>query len=354
MRHASLEPFKTIFCLKRQIQNTTITKRPKMATEKNLASQARDLLYKRGQKGLDRARQIMLQEKIFYKPLQEAIEYFMASWEDVLHPALLSLSCEAVGGNSEATVNVAAALVLLAGAADLHDDVIDQSTLKDSKPTVFGKYGKDLTVLSGEILMFKGLYALHEACDALPANQKQSVLEQTKQAFLGISSAEAKESGLHGRIDVAEEYLDMIKLKSSVSEATMKIGATIGEGTREQVEALGLWGKTFGILFTLRDEFIDIFEVSELENRYANESLPLPVLLAMKDEQTANSLKQKLENISEEQIDTIVNLVMDSAGVNDLKKEMVSMKEKVDANLQSLNLNGKVLELLLDSTIEDL
>ena len=147
-----------------------------MATEKKLVLQARELLYERGQRGLDVARQMMLQEKIPYKPPQEAVQFFMDSWEDVLHPALLSLSCEAVKGKPEATTNVAAAFVLLAGSADLHDDIIDQSVVKDSKPTVFGKFGKDLTVLAGEILLFKGLYSLHEACETLPTKQKQAIL----------------------------------------------------------------------------------------------------------------------------------------------------------------------------------
>ena len=63
----------------------------------------------------------------------------------------------------------------------------------------------------------------------------------------------------------------MIKMKSVVSETTMKIGATLGNGTSEEIEVLGHYGKTLGILFTLRDEFIDTYELDELKNRYPKE-----------------------------------------------------------------------------------
>jgi hypothetical protein len=63
-------------------------------------------LYKHGQKGLDAARKAMLEETMPHQPLQEAVQYFMSSWEDVLHPALLWLACEAVGGKAEDTVKV--------------------------------------------------------------------------------------------------------------------------------------------------------------------------------------------------------------------------------------------------------
>ena len=326
-----------------------------MATEKSLVLQARDLLYERGQKGLDKAREIMLQEKIPYAPLQEAVEYFMISWQDVLHPALLSLSCEAVGGKPEITTSVAAALVLLAGGADLHDDIIDQSVVKDSKPTVFGKFGKDLTILAGEVLLFKGLYVLHEACETLPTEQKRAILELTKQAFFGISSAEAKETSLRGRTDTAEEYFEMIKMKSAVSEATMRIGAILGQGNLEEIEVLGNYGKALGVLFTLRDEFIDIWDADELKNRYEKECLPLPVLLTFKDSKKVKLILALLSgDMSEKLVDDVLDLVIDSKQTHNLKKEMRLMVQQQNRNLQLIKLDTDDFKLLLNSMIENL
>lgn len=327
-----------------------------MSDEQKLVIQARDLLYKHGQKGLDLSRKVMLEETMPYQPLQEAVQYFMASWEDVLHPALLCLACEAVGGKAEDTTNVGAALVLLAGGADLHDDIIDGSLVKDSKPTVFGKFGKDLTVLGGDALLFKGLYLLHEACEPFTKQQKEPILELTKQAFFKISSVEAKETSLRGRTDSADEFFEMIKTKSAVTEATMKIGAIIGNGTPQEIETLGHYGKTLSVLFALRDEFIDVFEIDEVKNRYKNECLPLPVLLTLKDPAKAEKIIQLLsrERITETEIESLLDIVIDSKETNELKKELFSMVKEEEQRLQSLKIHRSSFVLLLKAMIEDI
>lgn len=329
-----------------------------MATEEKLVLQVRKLLFERGKAALELAKKTVLEEKIPSEPLQEALQYFIVNWEDVLHPALMALACEAVGGKPEETTQVAAAFVLLAGGADVHDDIIDQSTVKDSKPTVFGKYGKDLAVLVGDALLFKGLYLLHEACEALPANKRQAILELTKWAFFGISSAEAKEAGLRGitRRDTAEEYLEMIKTKAAVGAATTKIGAIIGGGNPEQSEILGDYGNALAILFTIRDEFIDAYELDELRNRVEKECLPLPILYALKDVNKANEILVlvKKNPISEEDGERLLDVVLDSEEVDGLKKEMRAIMEEENHKLMSIATNRSTFMLLLQSMMEDL
>jgi geranylgeranyl pyrophosphate synthase len=327
-----------------------------MAPKKELIKQVKALLWTRGQESLEIAKQAVLKEKIEFEPLQVALRYFIEFWEDVMHPALLSLACEAVGGNPDSTTHVAAAIVLLAGGADVHDDIIDQSTIKDSKPTVLGKFGKDIAILVGDALLFRGLYILHEACEALPKNQRQLILELTKQAFFRISSAEAKEISLKGKIDSAEEFLDMIKMKAAVGEVTMKIGAILGGGTSEEIELLGHYGKTLGILFTLRDEFIDVFELDELKNRAEKECLPLPILCTLKDASKAGTIMRIVGEspITEKEVEIILDLVINSKETRELKREMRSLTKEESQRLHLIKLHKKSLMLLLRSMMEDL
>ncbi len=328
-----------------------------MATGKKLVLQARDLLFERGQKGLDVARQIMNQEEIAYKPLKDAIDYFMASWQDVVHPALLSLACEAVGGNPKDTINVGAAFVLLAGGADLHDDIIDDSPVKNSKPTTFGKFGKDLTILAGDALLLKGTYTLHESCTLLSKEQKEAILLLTKQAFFGISSAEAKETSLREKADSAEEYLEMIKMKSAVSEATMKIGAILGGGNREQIRLMGDFGKNFGVLFTLRDEFIDILDFKEFKTRHKSECLPLPIQFALKNPEKRKEIEELVgkEQFTKEDTELLFDLVVNLEQNVKLREEMFSIVEGLCREIKGSRLRQKnCLKLLLRSMVEDL
>lgn len=328
-----------------------------MANEKKLVLQARDILFERGLTGLKTAQEIMKKEEIAYNPLKEAIDSFMSSWKDVVHPALLSLSCEAVGGKPESTVNVGAAFVLLAGGADLHDDIIDDSPVKDFKTTVYGEFGKDLTVLAGDALLFKGLCVLHEAVDNLPVKQKATILDLTKHAFFDISSAEAQETQLRKKTDIADEYLNLIKVKASVSEATTKIGALLGNGAIQDVELMGDFGQGFGVLFTLRDEFVDILDYKELMNRRDNECLPLPIQLALKNASKKSEISNVIgkDSLSQNDAEQLFDMIIDLKETSILKDEMNSIVVALNERIRLSKLHRKTqLKALINSMMEDL
>src|SRR4030067_1167528 len=212
-----------------------------MSKKQSLVKQTVALLRKRGQKSLKISKLSVLQEKIQQKTLRDALLYFDDEvFPDIMHPGLLSVYCEAVGGDANSVVQVGAALMMLVGAADLHDDIIDESTVKNGKQTVLGKYGKDIAVLSGDAFLIKGLYLLQEAMALFPENKKNAILELIKQAFFDLSSAEAEEATYRGNIDLSgREHLELIKRKTAVSEATAKKGAIIGGGTTTDVKTLG-------------------------------------------------------------------------------------------------------------------
>jgi geranylgeranyl pyrophosphate synthase len=299
----------------------------------------------------------MKEEEIPYTPLKEATDFFMSSWEDVVHPALLSLACEAVGGKPEDTIKVGAAFVLLAGGADLHDDIIDESPLKDSKPTTYGKFGKELTILAGDALLFKGLYVLHEAVAELASEQREAVLDLTKKAFFRISSAEAKETSLRKKTDVSNDYLDMIKLKSAVSDASTRVGAILGKGEIDEIEVMGGFGRSFGILYTLRDEFIDVLDFKELSVRNCKECLPLPVQLALKEPIVGEAVSKMVakKHLTKKNAESLFDLVIDTKAAVALKIEMADIIKKTNNGIENSKLqNKKIFKLLLDSMIEDL
>ncbi|XES77828.1 MAG: polyprenyl synthetase family protein [Candidatus Bathyarchaeia archaeon] len=328
-----------------------------MPTEEKLMHKVHALMRKRGEKALKLAQETVLQEKFDFAPLNEAMKYFMEEvWFDFLHPALLSLASEAVGGKPEDTAQVGAAFVLLAGGADVHDDIIDQSATKGGKPTVYGKFGRDITILTGDALLFDGLYLLHEAVGSLSEEKRRHILVTVKQAFRGISSAEAKETSFREKTEITgEEYLNIIRMKIAVAEATTKVGAILGGGTAEEVALLSSFGRRFGILNTVRDEIIDMFEAEELENRKEKECLPLPILFTFKDTEKKAKILRLLNNqITEEILEEILNLVLDSEETNKLTQEMHAIMAEGIKQLNNIGKCKQELTLLLQSTQEDI
>jgi geranylgeranyl pyrophosphate synthase len=325
---------------------------------RKLMEQAQMLLKERGQKAFEIAKSTILQEDSISGQVYEALRYFMEeSWYDVQHPALLSLACEAVGGNPEITVNIGAAIVLLAGAADIHDDIVDRSKTKNSKLTVLGKFGKDIALLAGDALLFRGIILLYEACEELPKKQGHVILNSIKQAFFTIGNAEAKEISLKGKYNLApREYRNIIEAKAAVADASMRIGAILGGGKSKEIAALGHYGRTLGVLMTIRDDFIDMFEPDELKNRAKNECLPLPILYAFQNVEKKNEIAQLLEKnrVTKQETQTVIDVVMSMKEAQSLKEEMRLLINREVNQLNIFKGNKTHIILLLKSTLEDL
>ncbi len=155
-----------------------------MSTNEKLLQQVNAILLKRSKKAIESAKKAVSQEQIKDPKLREALHYFMEEiCADASHPTLLSLACEAVGGNPDKTVGVAKAIVLLTGAADIHDDIIDQSQTKDLKPTIYGKFGKDIAIVAADILWIKGMLTLNEECEHFQLEKKDD-FKHYKASFL--------------------------------------------------------------------------------------------------------------------------------------------------------------------------
>lgn len=280
-------------------------------------------------------------------------------WSDLQHPSLLSIACEAVGGNPDETTLVGAAMVLLTGAVDIHDDIIDHSVIKGSKQTVYGKFGKDIALLVGDALLIKGFKLLYDAGQKISAEKMASILSVTREAFFELGNGEAIELDFRGNLDVSpKEYMQIIRMKASILEAQARIGAIIGHGTQKEIEVLGEYGRILGVLGNIRDEFVDIFEPYEVHNRMVNECLPLPILYAFQNPETRNKIINLLrkKEMGEEDVDRLVNMVFEASEVKSLRKTMQQFAGKSISALKYLRKEKvkKDLRILVLSTLESL
>jgi geranylgeranyl pyrophosphate synthase len=337
-----------------------IGSRPVGKKREKLVEKALAIFRNRGRKASGIAMEAILSANITHRPVKNALIYFIKeTWFGVQHPGLISLACEAVGGGPRETDAVGAAMIFLTGAADVHDDLIDQSEQKGSKLTVLGKFGGDVTLLAGDALLFLGLNSLHNACHQFSEKKRELVTELTTKAFFELGSAEAEETELKGKLDVnSAEFLKISKKKGSITEAYAKIGAIIGNGTQKEIESLGRYGRALGTLTTIRDDFIDMFEPHELQNRLRSESLPLPIAYALEDENAKRKIISILNNdeISEHNALELVQLVYETRQVQNLIKQISKLKEEALRQLKTLD-NSKAcreLKTVIKAAMEDL
>lgn len=331
----------------------------KMKTNEKLIEQVQRFLEERSRKALDIAKKEILQEKMKCKEINDAFEYYAENWNDVIHPGLLSIACEAAGGDVDKSIPIQVVMLLLTAAVDIHDDIIDESNTKYGKPTVFARFGKEIALLVGDALLMKALVLLHKLERQFKLEKIDAIWNIIGSRFFELGDAEALEASLKGNVDISpEEWFQILKMKASTFEAHMRIGAIVGDGEQGIVDLLGSYGRALGILLSIREDFIDVFEPDELQNRIRNECLPLPILYAFKNPQTKKIILDYLskQEISDKDAERIVDIIFEEESVEMLRNIVKRMAEEACNNISSIpNRNlAYQMEKLIKGAIEDL
>lgn len=320
--------------------------------------QIQKIFKKRGTKALEIARKEMLQEKIECKEVRDALTYFMIKyWHDLARPALLSLVCEAVGGDPNSTMPIAVPMILISGAIDIHDDIIDQSKTKMGRPTVYGKFGKDIALLIGDALFFKGFSLLQTALKKVSTPKQVIIQDIILDAFFQLGDAEASELPLRGQLSLtSEEYLNIVRKKAADVEAYARISALLGCGSAEEIDALGRYGRILGMMVILLDDWMDMNDLDEALQRIQNECLPLPIITSLENQKTRSLMRAILQKNNKTKRDAkrILEIARRTGQAEHLRRMLEHLYDEAHVAIQDIKKNKEYLDLILRSVISSL
>lgn len=288
------------------------------------------MIERRGRAAMERAKQEILNTTYDNGAIASALKYYAKVNLPLvmpIFPALMSIAYETANGKQgkEDIESVAAAMVLTAFSADIHDDIIDQSDIKYAKKTVCGKFGAGIALLAGDALLIQGNTMLYHACENFTPTQRKAISSLIPKALFEISTAEALEIKLSKKAVIdPDEYFEIMRLKGVVAEIQCRIGAIIGQADDVTVEALANYGRTVGLLGTIKDEFCDVLNPPELEHRLKFEIPPLPIVYAYQDEKVKAQVKALVEQqgYSKAAVKKIAGLVLGSEGAGKLKHKI--------------------------------
>jgi geranylgeranyl pyrophosphate synthase len=316
-------------------------------------------LKRRSKKGLEFAKQVLQAEKIEHPKLRDALEHYIAHWDEFIHSGLFSIACEAVGGEPDDVVSTQAAIAMITAAFDIYDDIIDKSKVKYKIPTVYGKFGAEMALLLGNAFLIEGFKLFVDSAVILPKEKERSTLETLKKLVFEVGNAHALEVGLKKRKNVTpNEYVKITEMKAASIEADMHLGALFGGGKDAEVEVLARVGRILGILATLRDDLIDVFDIEELRQRISVQDLPLPLLFAMQDQKAKGKVRNIISKpkITKSDVATLVDFTLEAKTVVQLKNQMQFLIEEglaLTNNLPNVKLKSKI-QSLLSFMLEDL
>ncbi len=321
-----------------------------------------DIVDARGKSALEEATRCILQSGYDQSIVSEALTYYAKEiFPSVLpiFPALIHLSCEIVGGKPEETKPVATAMILITASGDIHDDIIDRSISKSGRKTMFGKFGRDITLLAGDALLIQGMGLLQNSIAGLAENKRTAISNLITKAMFELTAAEATETCLWRKEQVTlEEYFEVIKQKGSIAELHCKIGAILGGADEKAFESITDYGRAIGILSVMKDEFMDVSNFSELKYRYKNEILPYPIICAFQSPALKKEILPIIESkgFSEKDLLSIAKATFDSSEVKQLRQKLKRLgEEELTKNpLLKSDKRGKEATLLLQFLSKEL
>jgi len=309
---------------------------------------ATNMLKELGEPLVKAAFEDLLSSRIPSKKAEIMLRKFSRSWKDYGRAALMVLSCRAVGGDPSLVSPAAKALILTGGGFDLHDDIIDSSyTRFDTKrKTTMGMYGRESTLLAGDALIIVGLSELHDL-DGLSKDKFREVLSVIKDGLLELGSAEMDELALIQNLDATPRmYLRIVNMKAADVESYTRIGGIIGNGSKEEVDALGRFGRLLGMITILRDDIEDTFnDKAELSSRILKESLPLPMVYSLSSSDCKAKLQNMFGGINDGDLDEIVAIVEANKGFEKTKNEIERCIEEAKSEAMKLKKSQLLLSL---------
>ena len=187
-------------------------------------------------------------------PIARMVVYLVTAGGKRLRPALVLLA--GASGHSpqrDALVDTATAVELIHTATLIHDDIVDESTLRRQQPTFHHRWGTERAVLMGDYL-----YAT--AFTLLTRLQIPFVMQVLAEVCQQLSRGELREVEARFRLDLTEaEYLEIIRDKTaSLFAGCCRSGAYLGGLAGGQVEQLGAFGERFGLAFQIMDDCLDL------------------------------------------------------------------------------------------------
>ena len=201
-------------------------------------------------------------ESEFIEPLKYSLEGGKR-----IRPIILVLTAESIGKIDENTFTASCAVEFLHMESVIHDDIIDNETLRRQKDPFHIKYGYNTSILTGDFVL--GLILNISS----RLNNARITKELATTAML-MSEGEVLEGKLEASEDVTfDDYLKVIEYKTATAfQAAARIGSMISGGSEEQIEALTEYGKNIGIAYQIKDDLLDWKNEDKLFNLLVKKS----------------------------------------------------------------------------------
>ena len=264
---------------------------------------------------------------------------------------LLSAAFGDKAEHEEEVKKVAIALELIHMATLVHDDVVDDASLRRGKPTVKQKYGD-------RVAMYTGDYMLASALDVITTIDHPGIHRLLSKTLVKVVQGEISQIEEKYNLDQGlRDYLHRIKRKTALLIATScELGALAAGVNSKDAKILFRYGYHVGMSFQIIDDILDFTASTEQLGKPTGSDLmqgniTLPVLIALQDskfETTLRGLFSRKEDIDEVSIAPVLEQLLASDAIEHTYQLSNAYLEKALHDLQMLpeNKMKKTLQMI--------
>ena len=229
--------------------------------------------------------------------------------------ALLTLGAARMCGYTKGSrdINLAACVELIHSATLMHDDVIDEGTIRRGKETLNKVWDNHSSVLIGD-------YLLSRCFEMMVEDGNLEILKLLSSTSSKIAQGEVLQLQHQGEIDMLEEtYLKIISAKTAeLFAAATKVGAILSNVGNREKDALEFYGRNLGLTFQIADDTLDYNSDLKLFGKKVGQDffegkVTLPVILLFQklnsDEKNLLIGLFKKETRDKKDLDEIISLI---------------------------------------------
>jgi geranylgeranyl diphosphate synthase type II len=295
-----------------------------------------------------------------YQPreLYEPLDYILSLGGKQMRPILLLSAARLFNdGFVKSSLPAAYAIELFHNFSLIHDDIMDNASVRRGKATVHEKFGNNTAILSGDVML---VYA-YQYLASLKTDSMQELLRIFNDTAIGVCEGQQMDMNFE-KLDIVsvDSYIRMIELKTSVLlHGAMKIGALLAGADKEDAENIAEFGRTMGIAFQLQDDYLDSFGDEKTFGKriggdiVQNKKTYLYIkALALAVESDRKQLYDWYSNIietekEEQKIGEVKSIFLSSGAVDALEREIEKYRNKALDAISRVNADSSKKEELI-------
>jgi len=270
--------------------------------------------------------------------VNQIAEYIISAGGKRLRPVLVLLMAQAYGYQGSKHHELAAVIEFIHTATLLHDDVVDESSLRRGRKTANALFGNAASVLVGDFLYSRAFQMMVDV-------NNPRVMQIVADATNVIAEGEVLQLLNMHNPDVSEErYLQVIRSKTAkLFEAAAQIGVLIAGADDKVIDAAGEYGRSLGTAFQLIDDVLDYSgNATDIgknvgdDLREGKPTLPLIYLMQHGSPAQRELVRTCIENGDEQHFDEILAAITSSGALDYTRKEAEKSGQRAAAAIALL------------------